>query len=102
MNENKDFLNEKIEVLTNLYAVFRDERDVFEKNIQQELFNLKNKIENLQLQLSEHGLPDINLDQSILNELSKFKVLKDIFFVIKIFLENFKTKLETACNIFFS
>ena len=64
--------NEKIEVLTNLYAVFRDERDVFELNIQQELFNLKNKIENLQLQLSEHGLPDINLDQSILNELSKF------------------------------
>ena len=31
MNDNKDFLNEKIEVLTNLYAVFRDERDVFEK-----------------------------------------------------------------------
>ena len=99
MNENKDFLNEKIEVLTNLYAVFRDERDVFEKNIQQELFNLKNKIENIQLQLSEHGLPDINLYQSILNELSKFKVLKEMFFAIKIFLES---KFETACKIIFS
>ena len=99
MNDNKDFLNEKIEVLTNLYAVFRDERDVFEKNIQQELFNLKNKIENIQLQLSEHGLPDINLDQSILNEFSKFKVLKEMFFAIKIFLES---KFETACKIFLS
>ena len=99
MNDNNDFLNEKIEVLTNLYAVFRDERDVFEKNIQQKLFNLKNKIENIQLQLSEHGLPDINLDQS---DLTKFKVLKEMFFAINIFLENFKSKFETACNIFFS